>query len=83
MNIAESTMGFSAPKNRAMILVSVMLATVMVSLDLTIANVALPHMAGSVSAAPDQISWVLTSYMAASAIFIPATCVLVYVRGQV
>ncbi len=59
------------PVNRVMITVSVMLATVMTALDITIANVALPHMAGSVNASADQITWVLTSYIVASAIMTP------------
>jgi DHA2 family multidrug resistance protein len=60
-----------APANRTMITVSVMLATVMTAIDTTIANVALPHMAGSVSASADQITWVLTSYIVAMAIMTP------------
>lgn len=63
----------AAPLNRPMILASVMLATILVSLDQTIANVALPHMAGSVSASQDQIAWVLTSYIVAGAICTPIT----------
>jgi len=59
--------------NRAIITVSVMLATVMNSLDTTIANVALPNMQGSVSASSDQITWVLTSYIVAAAIMTPMT----------
>ena len=59
--------------NRTMITVSIMLATVMTTLDTTIANVALPHMAGSVSASADQITWVLTSYIIAAAIMTPVT----------
>ena len=55
------------------ITISVMLATVMNSLDTTIANVALPHIQGSVSASQDQIAWVLTSYIVASTIFTPMT----------
>ena len=55
------------------ITLSVMLATIMQALDTTIANVALPHMQGSMSATQDQISWVLTSYIVASAIFMPLT----------
>ena len=47
---------------------SIMLATIMQVLDSTIANVALPHMQGSLSASTDQITWVLTSYIVASAI---------------
>jgi DHA2 family multidrug resistance protein len=57
--------------NRVPITIGLMLATVMNSLDSTIANVALPHMAGSVSASPDQITWVLTSYIIAAAIMTP------------
>ena len=57
--------------NRVPITVGLMLATVTTSLDTTIANVALPHMAGSVSASQDQITWVLTSYIIAAAIMTP------------
>jgi MFS transporter, DHA2 family, multidrug resistance protein len=59
--------------NRAAITVCVMLATLMQALDTTIANVALPHIQGSVSATQDQISWVLTSYIVAAAIMTPPT----------
>jgi DHA2 family multidrug resistance protein len=59
--------------NRALITVSIMLATIMQALDTTIANVALPYMQGSLSAAQDQISWVLTSYIVAAAIMTPVT----------
>ncbi len=59
--------------NRGIITACVMLATVMNSLDTTIANVALPHMQGSVSASADQITWVLTSYIVAAAIMTPMT----------
>ncbi len=58
-------------KNRWPITISIMLATVMNSLDTTIANVALPHMQGSVSASPEQITWVLTSYIVSAAIMTP------------
>jgi DHA2 family multidrug resistance protein len=50
-----------------------MLATIMQGVDTTIANVALPHMQGSMSATQDQIAWVLTSYIVAAAIFMPLT----------
>src|SRR5580693_10715010 len=43
-------------------------ATLMQSLDSTIANVALPYMQGSLSATTDEITWVLTSYITAAAI---------------
>ena len=61
------------PLNRPMITVSIMLATVMQTLDSTIANVALPHMQGSLSASQDQIAWVLTAYIVAAAIATPVT----------
>ena len=57
--------------NRWPITISIMLATVMNSLDTTIANVALPHIQGSVSASPEQITWVLTSYIVSAAIMTP------------
>jgi len=59
-----------------------MLATIMQSLDSTIANVALPHMQGSLSASQDQIAWVLTSYIVAAAIATPLTGWLVDRYGQ-
>ena len=59
--------------NRVPITIAVMLATIMNSLDTTIANVALPHIQGSVSASADQITWVLTSYIVAATIMTPLT----------
>lgn len=61
------------PFRRRMLMVLVIAATVMQVLDQTIANVALPHMQGALGAAPDTISWVLTSYIVASAIATPVT----------
>ena len=58
-------------RNRIPITGALMLATLMNTLDSTIANVALPHIQGSVSAAQDQITWVLTSYIIATAIMTP------------
>jgi len=58
-------------KNRGIITLCVMAATVMQVLDTTIANVALPHMQGSLSAAQDTITWVLTSYIVAAAVATP------------
>ena len=54
--------------NRGAITLSIMLANIMQGLDTTIANVALPHIRGSLSASLEQISWVLTSYIVAAAI---------------
>jgi DHA2 family multidrug resistance protein len=60
-------------RKRFLITIAVMAATVMQVLDTTIVNVALPHMAGQLNATPDQISWVLTSYLVASGILMPLT----------
>ncbi|MBV9995372.1 MAG: DHA2 family efflux MFS transporter permease subunit [Caulobacteraceae bacterium] len=57
--------------NRLPITGALMLATVMTSLDTTIANVALPHMQGSFSASQDQMIWVLTSYIVAATVATP------------
>jgi DHA2 family multidrug resistance protein len=58
-------------ENRGLITVGIMMATVMSALDTTVANVALPHMQGNLSASPEQISWVLTSYIVATAVMTP------------
>jgi DHA2 family multidrug resistance protein len=62
-----------AVANRGWITLSLMLATFMQGVDTTIANVALPHMQGSMSASQDQIAWVVTSYIVAAAIMTPLT----------
>ena len=56
-----------------MIALTVMSATILTALDTTIANVALPHMQGSLSATQDQMTWALTSYIIAGAIMTPLT----------
>ena len=60
-------------KHRGLITVAIMLATIMQVLDTTIANVALPSMTGDLGASQDTITWVLTSYIVASAIMTPVT----------
>ena len=70
------------PLNRPMITLSIMLATIMQTLDSTIANVALPHMQGSLSASQDQIAWVLTAYIVAAAIATPLTAWVVDRFGE-
>jgi MFS transporter, DHA2 family, multidrug resistance protein len=59
--------------NRPMITLAIMLATLIQTLDGTIANVALPHMQGSLSASQDEVTWILTSYIVAAAIATPLT----------
>lgn len=63
----------AAVSTRLLITWSVMIAAVMQIVDTTIVVVALPHMEGSLSATPDQITWVLTSYLVASGVFMPLT----------
>jgi len=59
--------------NPWIIAASVMMATFMVVLDSSVANVALPHIAGNLSASTDESTWVLTSYLVSNAIMLPAT----------
>jgi MFS transporter, DHA2 family, multidrug resistance protein len=63
----------TAGVNPWLIAVSVMLATFMEVLDTAIATVALPYIAGSLSASTDEATWVLTSYLVANAIILPAS----------
>ncbi|MEC6882749.1 DHA2 family efflux MFS transporter permease subunit [Photobacterium piscicola] len=63
--------GSVTPANRLWITLAVMLSAIMVLLDMTIANVALPHMMGALGVTSEQVTWVLTSYSMAEAICIP------------
>jgi MFS transporter, DHA2 family, multidrug resistance protein len=63
----------SAGVNPWLIAAAVMLATFMEVLDTAIASVALPYIAGSLSATTDEATWVLTSYLVANAIILPAS----------
>ena len=67
---------------RAIVAVTTMMATFLVMLDVTIANVALDHMRGSLSAGVDEITWVLTSFMVANAISLPITGWLTDLLGR-
>src|ERR687897_1572441 len=59
--------------HRGLVTGTLVLSSMIYSIDWTIAAVALPHMQGTFSATQDQISWVLTSYIVASAVMLPAT----------
>src|SRR6201986_5195752 len=59
--------------NPWVVAVSVMLATFMEVLDTAIASVALPYIAGSLSASNSEATWVLTSYLVANAVILPAS----------
>jgi len=68
--------------NPWLIAMTVMLATFMEVLDTSIANVALPHIAGSLSASVDESTWVLTSYLIANAIILPLSGWLTELFGR-
>ena len=72
-SVATATEGQISPARRWAITFSVMMVTVMQVLDSSVTNVALPHMQGSLSAGIEEMSWVITSFLAANAIIIPAT----------
>ncbi|HEX9747417.1 MAG TPA: DHA2 family efflux MFS transporter permease subunit [Methylomirabilota bacterium] len=65
-----------------LIAITVMLGTFMEVLDTSVANVALPHIAGSLSATPEQATWVLTSYLISNAIVLPVTAWLSAAFGR-
>ena len=74
----SATVAITAPTapgnaNRLLITICTVLATLMQSLDSTIANVALPYMQGTMSASQEEINWVLTSYIVAAAIMTAPT----------
>jgi MFS transporter, DHA2 family, multidrug resistance protein len=71
--VAPASQPWRPSANPWLIAISVMLATFMEVLDTSIAAVALPYIAGSVSATNDEATWVLTSYLVANAIVLPAS----------
>src|SRR3569832_1720363 len=68
--------------NPWLIAISVMLATVMEVLDTSVANVALPHISGNLSATNEEATWVLTSYLVSNAIVLPAASWLARYFGR-
>jgi MFS transporter, DHA2 family, multidrug resistance protein len=73
MTEASGQQAQNAGVNPWLIAASVMLATFMEVLDTAIASVALPYIAGSLSASTDEATWVLTSYLVANAVILPAS----------
>jgi len=71
----------SSPRKWAITL-SVMVVAFMQVLDTSVTNVVLPHLQGSLSAGLEEVSWVLTSYLAANAVIIPATGWLAGLLGR-
>ena len=68
---ATYTLNWKPHHNPWVVAMTVTLATFMEVLDTSIANVALPHIAGSLGASQDEATWVLTSYLVASAVILP------------
>ena len=68
--------------NQWAIAITVTLATFMEVLDSSIANVALPHIAGSLGASEDEATWVSTSYLVSNAIILPASAYLTTFIGR-
>src|SRR6266513_5447214 len=73
MASAEQEQLWRPRHNPWLIAVAVMTATFMEVLDTSVANVALPHIAGNLSATTEEATWVLTSYLVSNAIMLPAT----------
>ncbi|HLQ39218.1 MAG TPA: DHA2 family efflux MFS transporter permease subunit [Planctomycetota bacterium] len=73
---------FHAPHNPWLIAVVATIATFMEVLDTSIANVSLPHIAGNLGASVTDSTWVLTSYLLANAIVLPATAWLSSAIGR-
>ena len=79
---APSTTVWKPRANRWAVALTVTLATFMEVLDTSIANVALPHIAGGLGASQDEATWVLTSYLVANAVILPASAYLTTFIGR-
>ncbi|MDA0261296.1 MAG: DHA2 family efflux MFS transporter permease subunit [Proteobacteria bacterium] len=67
--VANQLTGFE----RFMIMVVIMMSTIVIALDMSIATIALPHMQGGLSATQDQVAWVMTSYLVSMSVMIAYT----------
>ena len=81
-SFAKSDAAWQPKANRWAIALTVTLATFMEVLDTSIANVALPHIGGSLGASQDEATWVLTSYLVANAVILPASAYLTTFIGR-
>jgi DHA2 family multidrug resistance protein len=77
----EST-PYTPQVNKWLIAIAVMPGTIMELIDTTVVNVALPHIAGSLSAGVDESTWVLTSYLVSNAIMMPLAAWLAGAVGR-
>jgi len=75
-------LGVRTGPNPWLIAITVTMATFMEVLDTSIANVALPHIAGNLGATPDEATWVLTSYLVANAVVLPLSAWLSELIGR-
>ena len=71
--MSEAAEGVQRPLHRWLTSISLMLAVVIEVLDVTVANVSLPHMQASFSASTDEVTWVLTSYLVSTGVVVPMT----------
>jgi len=74
--------GWKPKYNPWIVALTVTLATFMEVLDTSIANVALPHIAGGLSASQDESTWVLTSYLVSNAVILPISAWLSVLVGR-
>ncbi|MDE0946806.1 MAG: DHA2 family efflux MFS transporter permease subunit, partial [Sphingobium sp.] len=73
MSDEDSIFSRLTPRQRTLAGLVLALSNFMVVLDLTIANVSVPHIAGNLGITPDQGTWIITSYAVAEAICVPLT----------
>lgn len=79
----QESAAFVPPKhNQWAIALTVTMATFMEVLDVSIANVALPHIAGNLSASRDESTWILTSYLVSNAVVLPISAWLATKLGR-
>src|SRR5580692_3296536 len=81
-SLSAPTAVWKPKRNPWIIAITVTLATFMEVLDTSIANVALPHIAGGLGASQDEATWVLTSYLVSNAIILPASAYLTSFVGR-
>lgn len=79
---AEQLQEWRPSHNPWLVAGTMLCATFMVVLDTSVANIALPHMAGNLSASTDEPTWILTSYLIANAIMLPAAGWVANVFGR-
>ena len=79
--MAEAT-AWKPKHNPWAVALTVTLATFMEVLDTSIANVSLPHIAGSLAASQDEATWVISSYLVANAVILPISGYLATLIGR-